>query len=180
MVKGDPYKTLFESGGDATSKSTIGTTTKTLGEKSEELRQKNYTNVDWTLIYDEEEGKLLIRAKNEGEGKLQVGKTFNYSFICRFDYEDQDSSKIVFDVDSSVGERKVMLDEKIFVIDSCHPKALKKDVQTKNNLIVALRPYIKGELVVSQTTTPPRPTKKSKQEQKAYHFISGLPCFPFF
>ena len=67
-----------------------------------------------------------------------------------------------------MGERKVKLDERNFVIDSCHPKALKKDVQTKNNLIVALRPYIKGELMVSQATTPPKPTKKSKPEQKKY------------
>ena len=95
--------------------------------------------MEWTPIYDEKEGNLLlILAKTEGEGRLQVGKTFNYSFICRFDYEDQDSSKIVFDVDSSVGERKVKLDELNFIIDSCHPKALEKDVHTKNNLIVAL------------------------------------------
>ena len=138
-----------------------------MGEKSGEPRQKSYPDVDWTLIYDEEEGNLLlILAKTEGEGSLQVGKTFNYGFVRRFEYEDQDSSNIVFDVDSLVGEQKIMLDENNFVIDSCHPKALKKDVQTKNNLIVALRPYIKGELMVSQATTPPKPAKKSKLEQK--------------
>ena len=45
---------------------------------------------------------------------------------------------------------------------------MKKDVQTKNNLIVALRPYIKGELIVTQATTPPKSAKKSKPEHKKY------------
>ena len=107
--------------------SSVGTIIKTLGEKSEEPHQKSYPNVEWTLIYDEKEGKLLlILAKNDGEGRLQVGKTFNYDFVRRFEYEDQDSSNIVFNVDSSVGERKVKLDERNFVIDSCPQKLLKK------------------------------------------------------
>ena len=89
MVKGDSRKTVFESGGDGTLKSSVGTTTKTLGQKSGEPRQKSYPGVEWTLIYDEEEGNLLlILAKNEGEGRLQVGKTFNYGFVRRFEYEE--------------------------------------------------------------------------------------------
>ena len=59
--------------------------------------------MEWTLIYDEEEGNLLILAKSEGEGRLQVGKTFNYGFVRRLEYEDQDSLEIFFDVDSSWG-----------------------------------------------------------------------------
>ena len=128
MVKGDSRKTLLESGGDGISKSSVGTTTKTLGEKSGEPRQKSYPDVEWTLIYDEEEGNLLILAKSEGEGRLQVRKTFNYGYVRKLEYEDNDSSNIVFDVDSSMGDQKVMLDERNFVIASCPPKALKKDV----------------------------------------------------
>ena len=82
--------------------------------------------------------------------------------------EDNDSSNILFDIDSSVGMRRVWIDEQKFITDSCHPKALKKDVQTANNFIVALRPYIKGELIVTQATAPPKSTKKSKPKHKKY------------
>ena len=169
MMKADSRKTFIESGGDDTSKSFVGNTPKTLGEKSGEPRLKSYPHVEWTLIYTEEEGDLLlILAKSEGEGKLQVGKTFTYGYVRNIEYEDNDSSNLFFDVDSSVGVRRVKIDEHNFRTDSYHPKALKKDVQTKNNLIVALRPYIKGELMVTQATTPPKSAKKSKLEHKKY------------
>ena len=162
MPKPDSRKTFIESGGDGTSN--------TLGEKSSgEPRLKSYPHVEWTLIYTQDEGDLLlIFAKSEGEGKLQVGKTFTYGHVKNIEYEDNDSSNLLFDVDSSVGMRRVRIDEQNFVTDSCHPKALKKDVQTKNNLIVALRPYIKGELMVAQATTPPKSANKSKPEHKKY------------
>ena len=35
-------------------------------------------------------------------------------------------------------------------------------------MIVALRPYIKGELTVTQATTPPKSAKKSKPKHKKY------------
>ena len=82
MMKADSCITFIESGGDDTSKSFASNTTKTLGEKSGEARLKSYPHVEWILIYTEEERDLLlILAKSEGEGKLQVGKTFTYSYI---------------------------------------------------------------------------------------------------
>ena len=97
---------------------------------------------------------------------MQVGKTFNYGQVKNIEYEDNDSSHILFDVDSSAGMRRVWINEGNFITNSHHPKALKKDVQTKNNLIVALRPYIKGELMVTQASTLPNSAKKGKPEHK--------------
>ena len=114
--------------------------------------------MEWTLIYNEE----------EGEGKVQVGKTFTYGYVRNIEYEDNDSSNLSFDVDSQVGARGVKIDERNFIIESCHPKTLKKDIQTKNNLIVAFRLYIKGELTFTHATTPPMSAKKSKPEHKKY------------
>ena len=66
LVKGDSRKTLIESGGDGTSKSSVGTTVKNMGEKSGEPHLKSYLEVEWTLIYDENEGNLiLILTKSE-------------------------------------------------------------------------------------------------------------------
>ena len=77
MIKVDSCNTFIESRGDGISKSSVGNTTKTLGDKSGEPHLKSYPHVEWTLICTEEGGDvLLILAKSEGEGKLQVGKTF--------------------------------------------------------------------------------------------------------
>ena len=79
MIKVDSCNTFIESRGDGISKSSVGNTTKTLGDKSGEPRLKSYPHVEWTLIYDKGEGDLLlIFAKSEGDGKLQVEKSFNY------------------------------------------------------------------------------------------------------
>ena len=105
---------------------------KNLVEKSGEPRQKSHPDVEWRLIYNEEEGDLLlILAKFEGEGKVQVGKTFTYSYVRNIEYEHNDSSNIFFDVDSSVWARRVKLDEHNFITDSYHLKALKKRCSDK-------------------------------------------------
>ena len=71
MVKGESQRTVIESGGDDTSKSTVATTMKTFGDESGEPRLKSYPHVEWTLIYTEEEGNLLlVQAEFEVEGKL--------------------------------------------------------------------------------------------------------------
>ena len=93
---------------------------------------------------------------------------FNYGYVRKLEYEDSNSLNIVFNVDSLVGVRRVKIDEQNFITDSCHPKTLKKDIQTKNNLIVAFRLYIKGELTFTHATTPPMSAKKSKPEHKKY------------
>ena len=79
VMKEASRRMLIESGGDGTSKSSIGNTIKTLADKPAEPLLKNYLYLEWTLIYAEEEGDLLlVFAKSEGQGKLQVGKTFTY------------------------------------------------------------------------------------------------------
>ena len=93
---------------------------------------------------------------------------FNYGYVRKLEYGDSDSSNIVFNLDSSVGAGRVKLDECNLIINSCHPKPPKKDFQTNNHFIVALRPYIKVELMVSQETTQPKSAKKSKPEHKKY------------
>ena len=45
---------------------------------------------------------------------------------------------------------------------------LRKDIQTKNNLTVTFHPYVTGELMVTETKTPPIPFRKSKPEHKKY------------
>ena len=41
-------------------------------------------------------------------------------------------------------------------------------MQTKNNLIVALRPYVTGEMMSTQADTPPKQSRITKLELKKY------------
>ena len=74
---------------------------------------------------------------------------FTYGRLRNVDYEDSESSNLILDVQSTTGMRRVVVDENNLVTDCCTPKVLRKDIQTKNNLIVALRPYVIGELMVA-------------------------------
>ena len=47
-------------------------------------------------------------------------------------------------------------------------KFLGKDIQTKNNVILALRPYVTGELMITKAETTPKQSQKSKPEHKKY------------
>ena len=92
-------------------------------------RLKNYTALEWSLVYVEEDGVLLlIFSKSEGKGKLQLGKTFTYGKVRNIEYEDSDSSNIFLDVESSGGTRRVLVEEGNLVVECCHPKLLRKDM----------------------------------------------------
>ena len=41
-------------------------------------------------------------------------------------------------------------------------------MQTKNNLIVALRPYVTGEMMITEVEIPPKQSRKTKPEHKKY------------
>ena len=82
------------------------------------------------------------------------------------------TNNLILDVQSTAGKRRVMVDETNLVVDCCTPKVLRKDIQTKNNLIVALRPYLSGELMVAQAETPKKKSQKSNPENKKYQKIS--------
>ena len=71
----------------------------------------------------------LFLQKCEGKGKLESGKTLTYGKVCNVEY--------------------VRVDEGNIVIDCCHPKILRKDIQTKNNLIVVLCLYVTGEMMIT-------------------------------
>ena len=105
---------------------------------------------EWSLAYSEENGVLLlIMAKSEGKGKLEQGKMFTYGRMRNVDYEDSESNNLILDVQTTAGKRRVVVDETNLVVDYCTWKVLRNDIKTKNNLIVALRPYLSGELMVA-------------------------------
>ena len=82
------------------------------------------------------------------------------------DYEDSESTNLILDVQTTAGKRRVVVDENNLVADCCTPKVLRNDIKIKNNLIVALRPYLSGELMVAQAETPKKKSRKSIPEKK--------------
>ena len=162
-------RTLFESTGDGTSKYYVGNPMKIVESIPTDPKVKNYVKLEWSLVYSEENGVLLlIFAKSEGKGKLEQGKMFTYGRLRNVDYEDSESSNLLLDVETSGGIRRVLVDENNLVPECCSPKVLRKDIQTKNNLIVALRPYVTGELMVAEVETPPMKSRKLIPQHKKY------------
>ena len=119
------HRLFFESGGDGTSKSTMGNTSKILESKPMDPKVKNYVNLEWSLVYVEEDGVLfLIFAKSEGKEKMDLGKSFTYGRLRNVEYEDNDSPNLVLDVESLNGTRRVLIDEGNLVAECQKPKRL--------------------------------------------------------
>ena len=77
-------------------------------EKATEIKDKNYRDLEWCLLYVEEDGVLLlICANSEVKRKLELNKNLNYGHVTKLEYEDIDSSSIIIDVSSSVGSMHV-------------------------------------------------------------------------
>ena len=125
-------RTLFESSGDGTSKSSFGISMKQLKENLVESRMKNYVDLEWSLVYVEEDGVLLlIFAKFEGKGKLVLGKTFTYGKLRSAEYEVVILQISFIDVESSGGTRRVRVVEGNPVAEYCHSKIFGKRYTNK-------------------------------------------------
>ena len=82
------------------------------------------------------------------------------------DYEDSESNKLILDVQTTARKRRVVVDENNLVSDCCTPKVLRNDIKIKNNLIVALHPYLSGELMVAQDETKKEVSEVYSRKQK--------------
>ena len=99
---------LFESGGDGTSKSSVGNPMKMVESMPIDPKVKNYVKLEWSLVYSEEDGVLLrVVGKSEGKHELQLGKMFPYGRLHNVDYEDSESPNLLLDVEISGGIKRV-------------------------------------------------------------------------
>ena len=95
---------------------------------------------------------------------LKKDTTFMFGRILRLDYEDSDSVNILVMIDYSEGVRKVYLSKDRLVKKSCGPKSFKLDLESLQNLIVTLRPYIQGHKSLRDGS--PSPAKAPKKVSK--------------
>ena len=109
---------------------------------------------------DQKKKVVLYTAKKKGNCQLDKETPFLYGHILRFDYEDVDSASI----DCVKGVRKVYLSEDLLVKESCGPESFQKDLQSSQNLIVTLRPYIQGHITPREPS--PSPMKASTKTTK--------------
>ena len=91
---------------------------------------------------DSKQKVVLYTPKKKGDGQLEKDTAFMYGRILRLDYEDFDSVNILVMIDCSKGVHKVYLSEDWLVKKSCGPESFKLDLESSQNLIVTLRPYI--------------------------------------
>ena len=99
---------------------------------------------------------------------MKLCKIFIYGRLRNVLYEECDSPNLILDVESLGGTKHALVDDDNLVVECCTPKILRKDIQTKNNLIVALCPYVTGELMITEAEMPPNKYQKSKPEHMKY------------
>ena len=135
----------------------------------EDLPDRDLTEKEWCMQYvDSKKKVMLYTAKKKGDGQLEKEPSFMYGRILRFDYEDMDSESILVMIDCARGVRKVFLSEDRLVKESCGPETFRKDLESSQNLIVTLRPYIQGHVTLKEYSPSPvkAPKKKSKVQSK--------------
>ena len=94
---------------------------------------------------------LLILGKVVGRGVIESGHVFTYGKVERLEYQDEDSTSLMLTVETSKGERKLLLSEKKLIIDSCEPVELQKILSEAHKLIVALQTFITGQAAFDDT-----------------------------
>ena len=107
---------------------------------------------------------VLYTAKKKGDGQLDKDRPFMYGRILRLDYEDFDSLNLILMVDCSKGVCKMFLSEDRLVKESCGLESFKLTLETSQNLIITLRPYIQGHITLRDAS--PSPVKAPKKVSK--------------
>ena len=133
--------------------------------KGEDLPDRDLTDNEWCMQYvDSKKKVVLYTAKKKGDGQLGKHTAFMYGHILRLDYEDSDSVNLLVMIDCSKGVRKVYMSEYRLVMKSCGPESFKLDLESSQNLIVTLRPYIQGHKNLRDASSSPvkAPKKVSK------------------
>ncbi len=101
---------------------------------------------EWALQYQEKARRvLLLLGKIVGDDVLEAGHAFAYGKVRKIDYQDEDSSNLVGYIETSKGERIILVSEYKLILASCVPLELQKRINTSNNLIVALQPFTVGQ-----------------------------------
>ena len=114
-----------------------------LGTSSKPL--KDMTSFEWAFNYQEESRTLLLSlGKTDGPGVLKGGHVFSYGKVRRVDYQDEETANYIVSVETSKGERVLLLSESNLVLASCKPLELRHILSESENIIIALQPFISG------------------------------------
>ena len=123
---------------------------KTLSDKDITEYERSMPYVDSNKVE-----AVLLTTQNKGCGKLEKEQPFGFGRILRLDYEDPSSQNLILLVNCSKGVRKMFLSEDRLVKYSCGPESFKVAIETANNLITTLRPYIQGHVSLKEASPSP-------------------------
>jgi hypothetical protein len=83
------------------------------------------TPFEWSLRYQEQASRpIFLLGKVAGDGVIKSGHVFSYGKVLRVDYEDDTSPNLMMKVETSKGERNIVLSEERLVLASCEPSKL--------------------------------------------------------
>ena len=129
----------------------------------ETLPDRDITDYEWAMQYiDSNKKVVLVTARNKGSGQIGKERPFMYGRLLRLDYEDPDSTSLILLVDCSKGVRKLYVSEDRLIKDACGPESFRFAIESSDNLITTLRPYIQGHINMREAS--PSPPKQAARK----------------
>ena len=120
---------------------------------------------------------VLLNARNKDHDQLAKDHPFSYARLLFLDYEDPDSKSLILLVDCSKGVRKMYVSEDQLVKESRGLKSFKFAIETTDNLITTVRPYIQGHVNLREASPSPQkpaPKKVSGQSRQARKNVTKM------
>ena len=133
------------------------------------MPDRDITDYEWAMQYvDSNKKVVLVTTRNKGSGQIGKECPFMYGRLLRLDYEDPNSTSLILLVDCSKGIPKMYVSEDHLVKDACGPESFRFAIESSDNLITTLHPYIQGHKYErSLTVTTKTSTKEGCQSVKA-------------
>ena len=129
----------------------------------ETLLDRDITDYEWGMLYlNSNKIVVLVTARNKGHGQLPKARLFSYGRLFRLDKEDSDSSTLILLVDCSKRIWKMYVSEDRLVKESCGPESFKFAIETTDNLITTLQPYIQGHVNLREASPSPQKSAPKK------------------
>ena len=152
-----PTRLVFED--ELTGAPSCEVTQKTLlvAEGGETLPDRDITDYEWAMQYiDSNKRVVLVTARNKGHDQLAKDRPFRYGRLLHLDYEDPNSTTLILLVDCLKGVRKMYVSEDRLVKESRGPESFKFAIETTDNLITTLQPYIQGHVNLREASPSPK------------------------
>ena len=119
------------------------------------MPDQDITDYEWAMQYiNSNKRVVLVTARKY--------LPFSYGRLLQLDYEYPDSSTLILLVDCLKGAWKMYVSKEQLVKESCGPESFRFAIDSTDNWITTLRPYIQGHVKMREAS--PSPEKQASRK----------------